>query len=240
VDLAENFGRAKFGAIIRLSRSQISINNNLYKPLILLYFMNKIKQAVEEGVVKKLPQDNYEKYRWFFTSSGNLVIGGKSAEQNEELVLKMIKQAVDYVVMHTKTPGSPFSFIIAPRDKVKTKDLEECAVFTGCFSRAWRENKKGAMVDIFSSLQINKKKNMKTGTFGVAGDVIRKEVELKLYFTKQKNKIRAVPQLNKNALCIIPGNIPKEKIAEELMEKLKAGKDEILNALPTGGFEIIK
>ena len=34
---------------------------------------------------------NYQKFRWFYTSSGILVIGGKSAEQNEEI----IKQAKD-------------------------------------------------------------------------------------------------------------------------------------------------
>ena len=31
-------------------------------------------------------EKDYKKYRWFFTSSDNLVIGGKSAEQNEEIM----------------------------------------------------------------------------------------------------------------------------------------------------------
>ena len=29
---------------------------------------------------------DYKKFRWFFTSSGLLVVGGKSAEQNEAVV----------------------------------------------------------------------------------------------------------------------------------------------------------
>jgi len=163
-----------------------------------------IKKAVEEGAIAKLPQENYEKYRWFFTSNNLLVIGGKSAEQNEELVSKMIKQNQEFEVMHTRAPGSPFSFIISSREKIKPKDLEETAAFTGCFSRAWRLGKKRTMIDIFSSNQIIKKRGMKIGTFGVPGDIIRKEVELKLYLTKQKGKIRAVPQLTKNAVCIVP------------------------------------
>lgn len=197
-----------------------------------------IKEAVEEGAITKLPQDNYTKYRWFLTSNKILVIGGKSAEQNEELVSKMIRQGQEFVVMHTRAPGSPFSFIISPSEKVKPKDLEETAIFTGCFSRAWRSEKKKAMIDIFNSTQIIKKKGMKIGTFGVPGDILRKEVELKLYLTKQKEKIRATPQSKKNAICIIPGNIPKKKTAEQLAEKLKVSEEEILNALPTGGFEI--
>ena len=99
----------------------------------------------------------YEKYRWFYTSNNHLVIGGKSAETNEELI-KLHKKFPKYIVMHTKTPGSPFSIIIS--DKFTEKDLEETAVFTGCFSRAWKEGKKSILIDIFLMEQIVKNKNM--------------------------------------------------------------------------------
>ena len=177
----------------------------------------------------------YEKYRWFYTSNNHLVIGGKSAETNEELI-KLHKKFPKYIVMHTKTPGSPFSIIIS--DKFTEKDLEETAVFTGCFSRAWKEGKKSILIDIFLMEQIVKNKNMKTGTFGVVGPVDHKKVNLKLYLTHQEKKVRFVPQQVQKSIFIVPGKTSKEQIAEELAVKLETIKEEILNALPTGGFQL--
>ncbi|MEM3113298.1 MAG: NFACT RNA binding domain-containing protein [Candidatus Pacearchaeota archaeon] len=187
---------------------------------------------------KKNTEKWYHKYRWFFTSNNNLVVGGKNAEQNEELVKKFMSNE-KYVVMHTKSQGSPFSIIIS--EKYNEKDLEECAIFTGCFSRAWREGKKSVDIDTFLMEQVIKNKNMKTGTFGVVGEIDRKKVELKFYITNQEGKIRAVPfKKNKErSICIIPGKINKEKFAEQISIKLEIPLDEILNALPTGGFKIL-
>src|SRR3989344_1597848 len=122
--------------------------------------MEKINKSLVQG---------YEKYRWFLTSNNALVVGGKNAEQNEELVKKLIKDYPKYVVMHTREPGSPFSIILSSNPS--EKDLEETAIFTGCFSRAWREKKKKTNVDIFLIEQMIKDKKMKTGTFGVVGGV---------------------------------------------------------------------
>ena len=194
--------------------------------------MKKLKE------IKDKKQD-YEKYRWFFTSNKHLVIGGKSAEQNEE-VIKKYKNKGKYVVMHTSSPGSPFSVILA--DNPSPKDLEETAIFTACFSRAWREGKKKEIIDIFLMEQMIKNKSMKTGTFGVVGLVDRKTVELKLYSERQKGKLRFVSfkTKDKKSLCIIHGKINKEQFAEQIAIKLEIPKEQVLNALPTGGFKVIK
>lgn len=180
----------------------------------------------------------YTKYRWFYTSSKKFVIGGKNAEQNEEIVRDMMKSSENYIVMHTREPGSPFS-VIKSWD-FNEKDLEECAIFTACFSRAWRECKKSVIVDIFMSEQIIKKRGMKTGTFGVSGNIKHEQVELKLYLIKQGGVLRAVPfkPKSKEFICIIPGNISKDNFAEQIAIKLEIVKEEVLQALPTGGFRI--
>ena len=36
----------------------------------------------------------YEKYRWFFTSSDKLVIGGKSSKQNEEIMKSLCRMGI--------------------------------------------------------------------------------------------------------------------------------------------------
>lgn len=188
------------------------------------------KQVKSKGIKE------YEKYRWFYTSNNHLVIGGKNAEQNEELVQNLIKSEKDYIVMHTQTPGSPFSIIQS--EKIAEKDLEETAIFTACFSRAWREKNKKIIIDIFKTKQIIKNKNMKTGTFGVIGKINRKEVELKLYLTKQKGKLRTIPQKTANSIVICPGNINKSNFAEQIAIKLEIPQEEVLQALPTGDSKI--
>jgi len=179
---------------------------------------------------------DFKKYRWFFTSSGKLVVGGKNEEQNELFVKSMLDTAEELIVMHTSDPGSPFSFIISEPKYVNKKDLEEVAIFTACFSKAWKLKKKTSEVDIFKTDQIFKKKDMKIGTFGVLGSETKK-VKLRLYLTKQQDTLRAVPFKIKG-LELVPGSLEKEKAAEEISKLLKVDKEEVMQAIPAGGFEI--
>jgi len=185
---------------------------------------------------------DYKKYKWFYTSSGKLVVGGKSAEQNDELMRKIVKSGKEYYVMHTALPGSPFCVIIADIAKINNKDQEECAIFTGCFSRAWKQQKKFTKVDIFRASQLEKIKGMKTGTWKVMGKVKRVKVNLKLVLVKQKGVYRAVPEKSARkkdiVLKVCPGNVNKEKMIDELKKEIKDEKvktDELLSALPAGG-----
>jgi hypothetical protein len=180
----------------------------------------------------------YQKYRWFFTKSSKLVVGGKSALQNESLVEKIKNSGKDFFVMHTSDPGSPFAIILENKKNVSQSDLDECAIWCGCFSRAWRQGKRKTTVDIFTLNQIYKSRLMKKGTFGIKRKIKTKTVGLELYLVLQENKLRAVPKtLKKNILVVIkPGKIKKEVFASRISKKFKISKEEILNALPTGGF----
>jgi len=104
------------------------------------------------------------KFREFETSSGKLVLAGKSAKNNEEL----IAQANDNeIVLHTAKPGSPFVNIKSEGKKVSKKDIKEAAVFCAAYSQDWRDNKADVVVHVFKGKDIYKKKGMKLGTFGV-------------------------------------------------------------------------
>ncbi len=134
--------------------------------------------------------------------------------------------------MHTRSPGSPFSIIL--NENPSKEDIEETTIFTGCFSSAWKKGKKGTVIDIFLLEQMYKNKNMKIGTFGVAGKIAHKKVRLKLYFTKQNNVLRAVPFKTGGSLCIIPGKTAKKDIAEQIAIKLNLPFEEAIQAIPTG------
>ena len=187
----------------------------------------------------------YRKYKWFYTSSGKLVVGGKSARQNDELLNRMEKSKKNYYVMHTSHPGSPFCVILSELKKVSKKDIEECSVFTGCFSRAWKEGKKKTEVHVFKVSQILKEKEMKTGTWRVLGKVERVKVNLKLVLTKQKGIYRAVPEKSvrkKDVLLVIcPGKIDKRDMVVKFQLELgdeKVQENELIAALPAGGVRI--
>jgi hypothetical protein len=184
---------------------------------------------------------NYKKHRWFFTKSGKLVYGGKNAEQNDE-ILRSLKE--ERILLHTYVPGSPFAVIDAPPAKVNASDLEEAAIWTACFSRAWRAGLRKTQVDTFTTQQIFKKKGMKTGTWGVAGNVERKIVQLKLSIVKQQDVLRCVPEQSARKseilMRIAPGKTPKEEFAKMISGKCRVDKEEALQALPMGGFKVIK
>jgi len=116
-------------------------------------------------------------FRKFTTSGGKLVLGGKSAESNEELVSQVI---ANEIVLHTAAPGSPFCNIKAKKEDVLKKDIYETAVFCAAYSQDWRDNKKDVRVNVFLGSDIHKDKDMKTGMFGVkkAKTVIAKKKDI--------------------------------------------------------------
>ncbi|MEK6927683.1 MAG: NFACT RNA binding domain-containing protein [Nanoarchaeota archaeon] len=193
---------------------------------------------------------SFSKYRWFYTSSGLLVVGGKNAVQNDELLHKIKGFRETFIILHTSEPGSPFCIILESANKVSKLDTEEAAVFTGCFSKAWKQGKMSTKVDVFNSDQIHKNNDMKSGTWGVYGNVQRITVSLGLVLVKQKDILRAVPETTAERLedksfpkkiKIYPGNIEKEhmfaKLELEIDESIS--KEKVLSAIPSGGFKII-
>lgn len=190
---------------------------------------------------------DYKKYKWFFTSSGKLVVGGKNAVQNDSLLEKVKSSNENFLVMHTLLPGSPFSVILSDINKIKSEEKEECAVFTACFSQLWKSGAKNAKVHSFESNKLQKFKGMKAGTWSVSERIDEFNVSLNLVLTKQKGILRAVPEntvKNKKdiLLKVAPGKIDKlimlPKLIIELEEKFTEA--EILSALPAGGIRIIK
>jgi predicted ribosome quality control (RQC) complex YloA/Tae2 family protein len=99
-------------------------------------------------------------FRKFVTASGTTILAGRTAENNEELI-KQAKKNEN--VFHTSAPGSPFVNI---KGKPKRGDIKTAAVFCARYSREWKK-KRDVEVHRFKGRDIFKRKEMKTGTFGV-------------------------------------------------------------------------
>lgn len=193
---------------------------------------------------------DFRNYRWFYTSEGKLVVGGKNDEQNEFVLRNFLKP--NYVVMHTSKPGS--GFMVIQDEAPSKKDLEECAVFCGCFSKQWKNLKNTNSkidVDIFKGSDVYKDKSMKTGTFGVRGKKKTVKIKPELVLVIQKGRLRAVPKFKDNGKKdskilgeIRPGKLSKESAAEEIAKSIKEkfnfpiSKEEIMQAIPNGKIEV--
>ncbi|MBI2629564.1 DUF814 domain-containing protein [Candidatus Pacearchaeota archaeon] len=104
-----------------------------------------------------------EKFRKIILSSGKIALGGKNAENNEELVSQAGEKEI---VLHTKAKGSPF-VNIKYSGKVTKEDIKEAGIFCARYSQDWKKNKKEVIVHYFLGRDVYKKKDMAMGTFGV-------------------------------------------------------------------------
>ncbi|MFX1337119.1 MAG: ribosome rescue protein RqcH [Promethearchaeota archaeon] len=97
-------------------------------------------------LIKKPKKKWYEKFRWFKSSDGFLVIAGRDATSNE-IIFKKYLDSYD-VVFHTNFPGSPLAVIKNQNKKdIPKTTIQEAADFTACFSRAWKET--WGIVEVF-------------------------------------------------------------------------------------------
>ena len=182
---------------------------------------------------------DYMSYRWFYTTSNKLVVGGKNKEQNELVIKNFLKP--DYVVAHTSAPGSPF--MIIQSSNPSKQDINEAAVFCACFSKEWKRVSKNnkIAVDIFKGSQIYKTKTMKIGTFGVKGNKKTLNVKPELALLIQKGKLSVVPKISKienTFIEIKPGKLSKEQTVEEIYrvikdKSIKISKEEIMQVIPS-------
>lgn len=100
-------------------------------------------------------------FREFKTKKGTLVLAGKNAKNNEELVAQV---KPNEIVLHTSAPGSPFVNI---KGKPKLGDIKEAAIFCARYSKEWKDNKTDIKLHRFYGRNIYKRKDMALGTFGV-------------------------------------------------------------------------
>jgi len=126
------------------------------------------------------------KFREFITSNNLTVYGGKSAENNEDLINQAGPKET---VLHTAMPGSPFCNIKGTPTK---KDISEAAVFCAKYSQDWRDRKTEVSVHVFKGSNITKNKLMKQGTFGVKKfDVIKVKKADILKFEEELTNVKS-------------------------------------------------
>ncbi len=205
------------------------------------------KRKVSEKInVKK---EWYEKFRWFFSSEGFLCIGGRDATTNDILIKKYTEK--EDLVFHAAVPGSPF-FIIKSEGKTINQDtIEEAAIATAVYSKAWQLGI--SYVDVFyiNPEQVSKSppsgQHMAKGSFMIYGKKNYLRPEMKLSIGIKNGKIiggptKAIKKNSEKYVTIVQGDLKSSDIAKKIKNIL--GKDinieDIQKFLPTGKGKIVK
>lgn len=199
----------------------------------------------ETQYLKARPKAWYHAFRWFKTSDGFLVVGGRDATTNEVLIKKHTQPGD--LVFHTDMAGSPF-FIIKSDGRIVTETAKrEAADATCTFSRAWKLGM--ARQDVFFVKPDQLSKTGKSGEYVSKGGFVvvgkttyvPNKINLALGIDPEGH-ILAGPKEAVLAHCrdfveLQQGDIKPSEIAKQIKHKLKSGTvDEIIRALPAGCF----
>jgi predicted ribosome quality control (RQC) complex YloA/Tae2 family protein len=109
----------------------------------------------------------FHRFRWFETSDGVIVVGGRDAGQNEELVRKYLGGGDSFV--HAEVHGAPVVIV-----KGATSCMDEVAQFAASYSGAWKSGHATADVYAVRPDQVSKTppsgEYLSTGGFAVRGE----------------------------------------------------------------------
>lgn len=216
-----------------------------------------IELQKQEKIKTKRKTYWYEKFRWFFSSEGFLVIGGRDATSNEILIKKHLDK--EDIVFHTDMAGSPF-FVVKKKQefkgeskKIEEKTLQEAASATACYSRAWKLGL--ATLDVFyvKPEQVTKETKageyMQKGSFMIMGKTsyVKPQMEISISVKKEEDceiviggPTSAIQSQSENFIRIIQGSEKPSDTAKKIRKKIGGDLDEIIRMLPPGGCKIEK
>jgi predicted ribosome quality control (RQC) complex YloA/Tae2 family protein len=225
--------------------------------------MERVEEKLEKKLVTSIKvrrkRDWYENYRWFFTSEGFLVIGGRTAEMNEEIVAKHI-ESLD-LFFHTQTPGAP-AVILKRGQEAGEESIREAAEFAATYSALWKEGKHAGEVYYVLPEQVSKSAKageyLPKGSFYITGKRNYLTVELNCAIGVDVENLRViggpVSAVKKQASYYVELEIGGKEhnelgveIAKKLVEmagedrhivRAVATPDEIMKFLPPGKARI--
>jgi predicted ribosome quality control (RQC) complex YloA/Tae2 family protein len=213
-------------------------------------------KAAEDAVPKmKRKKEWFEKYRWFYTSGGKLVVAGRDAKQNDMLVAKVM--ADSDLFFHADIQGAPATILVGGKNTAGARNRGEtigatqqekleAAQFAASHSSAWKIG--SAAVDVYAVERGQLSKHAQGGFVGAGGFAISGEREwfrstlLGLALGVVEERVVCLPSCHPGAakmrFAIGIGNYEKGQAAKIIAGALKANADEVLLALPSGRFSL--
>jgi predicted ribosome quality control (RQC) complex YloA/Tae2 family protein len=121
----------------------------------------------------------YERFRWFRTEDGFLVLGGRDADQNEELVKKYMDRYDRF--FHSQAHGGPITVLKTSAPSEPSADIEvpeaskrQAAQFAVCCSSVWKDGRGAGDAYMVQPDQVSKTPEsgeyLEKGGFAIRGD----------------------------------------------------------------------
>ena len=231
--------------------------------------IEKTKKEIEKAKNKKeiemervtLPQKRvkkelkwFEKLRWFLSSDGFLVIGGRDANSNEIVVKKYMEN--NDIYFHSDIHGAPSVIIKSQGKEIPETTIDEAASFAASFSSAWTKGFGSQDVYWVRPDQVSKTPQsgefVKKGAFIIRGtrNYVRAATLLMAVGVVDYEGERlmagpldAVKKYTDNYVIIKPGYTKKEALSREIRHKLDqehiVTMDDLVRVLPSGKADIV-
>jgi len=246
---SKKLAQKKQGAIKALQETKHKIDkiNQLAEKQI-----QQSKQKSSEEFIKK--HFWFEQYRWCIASNGNLIIGGKDAKSNDQVVKKHLEKGDRYA--HADMHGAPSCIIKSENIEGKTISipklaLEEGCVFSACYSRAWKQFVEAQAYWVLPE-QVSKTPQsgeyIPQGAFIIRGKrnycTCKMQLGIGIISIENSKKIMGGPPSAIKKWCedfviIEPGPMKSSVIAKEIAKQLHSTTTQIQQVLPPGESRII-
>ncbi len=200
----------------------------------------------------------YERFRWFYSTDGFLVIGGRDVDTNEEIYAKYLEKRD--LALHTDTPGAPLTVIKTSGEPVPETTLQEAAQFAVSYSSIWKAGLGSGDCYLVNGDQVTKTPEhgefLRKGAFVIRGErSYFKDVPLGVALGISDGAliggpVTAVEPKADPVVEIEPGEynsddlakriyrLFSEKVEDRAYLKAIASVDQIIQFLPPGGSRI--
>jgi predicted ribosome quality control (RQC) complex YloA/Tae2 family protein len=212
-----------------------------------------VTRSEEKGKKKHAPTKRFwfERFRWFISSEGAIVLGGKDARTNDMLVKKHLEVGDRYA--HADIHGAP-SVVVKMKEGVTEKTLYEACEFAVATSKAW--NAKIGSAAGYWVLPEQVSKTPQSGEYLARGAFVIRgkrnysdKLEIKLGIGEIEfeggrkimcSPVTAVRTRSKKYVTVRPGDREKNSFAKQLADILEVPIEEIQSILPPGDLEIVE
>jgi predicted ribosome quality control (RQC) complex YloA/Tae2 family protein len=199
----------------------------------------------------------YEKFRWFESSDGFLVIGGRDANTNEKIVKKHMDE--HDIFFHSQSQG-PVVVVKTDGKEIPGSTLDEAAIFSTSYSSAWKRGFYGGECYYVDPSQVSKRAEpgeyIRKGGFIIRGKRSYIKTQIGLSIGVEGERVVCGPpsaiERMKYVVDIEPGEKDHDKISkiiskmmiemadekDKRMIKSIASPEEIIRLLPPGGSGI--
>ncbi len=223
--------------------------------------IKKTEREIEKGLKVEKKKERrkptvkfwFDRYKWFISSQGNLVIAGKDTKTNEEVVKKYLEKYDRYA--HADAGGAPSVVVKKGEGEISKSTLLEACQFAILHSKEWKRGVASGTAYWVLPEQVSKTaesgESLPTGAFVIRGKRnYIKNIPMKASLVEityeDERKVMCAPSFTSEnneydkKVSFIPGKKGAGEFANEMSDHFNVPVTEIQNILPPGGVKEIE